>query len=141
MTVSEYLAQHAAGGTLARLATGSWIRGDLTTWIGDPEHNRAWEALARTRAHLVRRAARPGTQGVAGGMGSAVRRRRQRLVLVVFAPQPLGPGCLFDRLFRHDLARYTGRWETSRPGGSSSRSIRRCQLPVGAVRPATPGPR
>jgi len=35
---------------LARLATGSWISGDLTTWIGDPEHNRAWDALIATRA-------------------------------------------------------------------------------------------
>jgi alpha-amylase/alpha-mannosidase (GH57 family) len=56
VTVSEYLDQHPSGGTLARLATGSWIGGDLTTWIGDPEHNRAWNALARTRAYLVQQA-------------------------------------------------------------------------------------
>jgi alpha-amylase/alpha-mannosidase (GH57 family) len=53
VTVSEYLAAHRPAGTLAKLATGSWIGGDLTTWIGDPEHNRAWEALARTHAHLL----------------------------------------------------------------------------------------
>jgi hypothetical protein len=52
VTVSEYLAENRSGGTLAHVATGSWINGDLTTWIGDPEHNRAWEALARVRAHL-----------------------------------------------------------------------------------------
>ena len=27
--------------------------GDLSTWIGDAEHARAWDALARTRADLV----------------------------------------------------------------------------------------
>jgi alpha-amylase/alpha-mannosidase (GH57 family) len=55
VTVTEYLTKidpHPAG-TLARLATGSWIGGDLTTWIGDPEHNRAWELLARARSYLI----------------------------------------------------------------------------------------
>src|SRR5206468_4894353 len=31
---------------------GSWIRADLTTWIGHPEKNRAWELLAEARADL-----------------------------------------------------------------------------------------
>ncbi len=61
VTVSEYLADPARrpAGTLAKLATGSWIGSDLTTWIGDPEHTVAWEALARTRAHLVSRSPHP----------------------------------------------------------------------------------
>ena len=53
VTVSEFLEAHPARRTLAGLATGSWIGGDLTTWIGDPTHTRAWEALARARADLV----------------------------------------------------------------------------------------
>ena len=55
VSVGEYLSapDRRPAATLARLATGSWIGGDLTTWIGDPEHNRAWEALGRTRAHLL----------------------------------------------------------------------------------------
>ena len=55
VTVDEYLAapDRRPAATLARIATGSWIGGDLTTWIGEPEHNRAWEALRRTREHLV----------------------------------------------------------------------------------------
>lgn len=53
VTVSEYLDTHPTRATLPHLATGSWIRGDLTTWIGDPEHTRAWSALARTRADLI----------------------------------------------------------------------------------------
>ncbi len=52
VTVSEYLDEHPARAILPHLATGSWIRSDLTTWIGDPEHTRAWRALARTRADL-----------------------------------------------------------------------------------------
>ncbi len=58
VTVSEFLAGRRPAATLAKLATGSWIGGDLTTWIGDPEHNRAWDALRRTREHLVTRGAR-----------------------------------------------------------------------------------
>ncbi len=55
VTISEYLTEidPRPAATLAKLATGSWIGGDLTTWIGDPEHNRAWDALARARRYLV----------------------------------------------------------------------------------------
>lgn len=34
---------------LERLAAGSWIRSDFTTWIGHPEENHAWEMLAAAR--------------------------------------------------------------------------------------------
>ncbi len=34
---------------LERLAAGSWIRSDFTTWIGHPEENHAWELLAAAR--------------------------------------------------------------------------------------------
>lgn len=37
---------------LARVRAGSWIRADLTTWIGDPAKNRAWEKLAEARDAL-----------------------------------------------------------------------------------------
>lgn len=53
VTISEYLTDRRPATTLAKLSTGSWIGGDLTTWIGDPEHNRAWDALRRAREHLV----------------------------------------------------------------------------------------
>lgn len=55
VTVGEYLSapERRLGGTLAKLASGSWIGGDFTTWIGDREHNTAWDALRRTREHLI----------------------------------------------------------------------------------------
>lgn len=53
VTVSDYLEMNPPRGTLARIATGSWIYGDLTTWIGDPNHLRAWSLLRDTRAWLV----------------------------------------------------------------------------------------
>jgi len=38
---------------LTRLAAGSWIRSDFTTWIGHPEENLAWELLQQTRAEII----------------------------------------------------------------------------------------
>lgn len=38
---------------LDRLAAGSWIRSDFTTWIGHPEENRAWELLQQTRSEII----------------------------------------------------------------------------------------
>ena len=53
VTVSEYLEQFPPQQTLNQLATGSWIGGNLETWIGEAEQNRAWEVLARVRQELV----------------------------------------------------------------------------------------
>lgn len=49
VTVSEYLKGHPAQTTLQALAPGSWIRGEFSTWIGNPSQNRAWEELLRAR--------------------------------------------------------------------------------------------
>ena len=49
VTPDEHLAQHPPGDTLEHLASGSWIMGDFTTWIGDPEHIEAWSRLRDLR--------------------------------------------------------------------------------------------
>ncbi|TMF95302.1 MAG: hypothetical protein E6I04_12500, partial [Chloroflexi bacterium] len=51
-TVSDFLAEHPAQQQLHHLHTGSWIGASLDTWIGDPEHNIAWDLLAETRDWL-----------------------------------------------------------------------------------------
>ena len=38
---------------LSRIVAGSWIYGNLETWVGHPEKNRAWELLARAREAIV----------------------------------------------------------------------------------------
>ncbi len=53
VTVSDYLAEHPPRAEIANLHTGSWISHNLETWIGEPEQNRAWEYLARTRDRLI----------------------------------------------------------------------------------------
>src|SRR5256714_2048920 len=51
-TVSDFLAEHPPQNQLHHLHTGSWIGASLDTWIGDPEHNVAWDLLAETRDWL-----------------------------------------------------------------------------------------
>jgi ADP-glucose type glycogen/starch synthase len=51
-TVSDFLTEHPPQQRLNHLHTGSWIGASLDTWIGDPEHNIAWDLLAETRAWL-----------------------------------------------------------------------------------------
>ncbi|MGQ9516960.1 MAG: glycoside hydrolase [Anaerolineae bacterium] len=53
VTVSEYLQQFGVRESLPRLATGSWIAGNLETWIGEPAQNTAWVYLKRARDDLV----------------------------------------------------------------------------------------
>jgi alpha-amylase/alpha-mannosidase (GH57 family) len=54
VTLSEYVQEHRPRARIERLAAGSWIFGNLETWIGESEQNRAWEYLAITRAQVVR---------------------------------------------------------------------------------------
>jgi alpha-amylase/alpha-mannosidase (GH57 family) len=39
---------------LDRLVAGSWVYGDLSTWIGHREKNRAWELLCEAKQHYDR---------------------------------------------------------------------------------------
>ena len=36
--------------TLPKLVAGSWVHGDLCTWVGHPDKNRAWDMLAAASA-------------------------------------------------------------------------------------------
>ncbi|MGQ9489969.1 MAG: glycoside hydrolase [Anaerolineae bacterium] len=108
VTVSEYLTGRRPAATLAKLATGSWIGGDLTTWIGDPEHTRAWNALRRAREHVTRRARSALQQASRPGLARAWQ--------AIYAAEgsdwfwwychrnTSDQDALFDRLFRHNLA-------------------------------------
>jgi len=49
VTVREYLSEHPPVDEIPDLWAGSWIGHDFSTWIGEPEENRAWDYLARVR--------------------------------------------------------------------------------------------
>lgn len=55
VTVDEFLQKFPATETLPaeQLHSGSWVDGSLTTWIGDPAKNRAWDLLAPARQVLA----------------------------------------------------------------------------------------
>ena len=57
VTVSEHLKSSPPSRSLGWLHTGSWIGGDLTTWIGTPAHNQAWALLHQTRDLVAARRA------------------------------------------------------------------------------------
>ncbi len=48
-TYSELLARGTQADVLPRLCAGSWVYGTFSTWIGDPDKNRAWEILAASK--------------------------------------------------------------------------------------------
>lgn len=54
-TFRDYLREHAAKAKptpLSRLAAGSWVYGNFSTWIGDRSKNAAWDLLCEAkRAH------------------------------------------------------------------------------------------
>jgi len=49
-TFAEYLSRRPLHyGDLPTLVTGSWVYGTLSTWVGDPDKNRAWDLLCAAK--------------------------------------------------------------------------------------------
>ena len=65
VTVSEHLNESPPERELAWLHTGSWIRGDLGTWVGDRAHRPAWDLLHDARDAVAEVRARVGPTAVA----------------------------------------------------------------------------
>ncbi len=55
VTVNEFITQFPPTAEIPsqQLHTGSWVDGSLTTWIGDPVKNRAWDLLTAARQTLA----------------------------------------------------------------------------------------
>ena len=53
-TFSDCLRDEPKTLTLDKLVAGSWVYGTLSTWIGDPDKNRAWELLCEAKAEYDR---------------------------------------------------------------------------------------
>jgi alpha-amylase/alpha-mannosidase (GH57 family) len=53
-TFSSLLDEGWDAGELPRLAAGSWVYGDFSVWIGDPQKNRAWELLCAAKEAVDR---------------------------------------------------------------------------------------
>ena len=68
VTVSEHLNESPPERELAWLHTGSWIRGDLGTWVGDRAHRPAWDLLHEARDAVAEVRARAGVRADARGV-------------------------------------------------------------------------
>jgi alpha-amylase/alpha-mannosidase (GH57 family) len=44
-TFSEYLDRNGPAAEIESVTAGSWVYGTFSTWLGDPDKNRAWEML------------------------------------------------------------------------------------------------
>ena len=116
VTVSDYLERFPPRETIPsaslrtgeHLATGSWIGGNLETWIGEAEQNRAWEVLGRVREELV------AWQGATPGAGFDVLEDAWRHIYIAegsdwfwwyYSRNVSGQNQLFDRAFRQHLSR------------------------------------
>ncbi|MFO0523895.1 MAG: glycoside hydrolase [bacterium] len=53
-TFAELVARDVPAAPLPSLCAGSWVYGDLATWIGAPEKNRAWDLLVEARLAYLR---------------------------------------------------------------------------------------
>ncbi|MEJ5210177.1 MAG: glycoside hydrolase family 57 protein [Burkholderiales bacterium] len=114
-TFSDYLAQCGAqatgascavAGRLPRVVAGSWVYGTLSTWIGSPDKNRAWDLLcaAKTSYDLVM---------ARGGLPEERRRAAAKQLADCESSDwfwwfgdynPAASVASFDRLFRENLA-------------------------------------
>lgn len=50
-TYSDLLQENIPAERLPHLVAGSWIYGTFSTWIGDPDKNRAWDLLCEAKHH------------------------------------------------------------------------------------------
>lgn len=48
-TFSECLADNVVPAELPEMVAGSWVYGSFSTWIGDPDKNRAWDLLSEAK--------------------------------------------------------------------------------------------
>jgi alpha-amylase/alpha-mannosidase (GH57 family) len=106
VTFSEHLSLHPPERRLERVAAGSWIFGNLETWIGEPGQNQAWEYLATVRAYLT------GWQTRNSGVDPDVLESAWREIQIAegsdwfwwyYSRNRFGQEHLFDREFRRHL--------------------------------------
>jgi alpha-amylase/alpha-mannosidase (GH57 family) len=53
-TFDGYLRKFGVHQSLERIVAGSWVYGTLSTWMGDPDKNRAWDLLTVAKQHYDR---------------------------------------------------------------------------------------
>lgn len=57
-TFSEHLSEQAPKRHVDKLVAGSWVYGNLSTWIGHPDKNHAWDLLVEAKKHFDQQVAK-----------------------------------------------------------------------------------
>jgi len=106
-TFSDFLGSaEGVAPSLDRLVAGSWVYGTLSTWIGDPDKNRAWDMLGEAKATYDRVIA-------SGRLGKEARRAAEMQLSTCEGSDwfwwfgdynPADTVSDFERLFRHQLS-------------------------------------
>ena len=106
VTVTEFLNRFPPRAEIPRLATGSWINGNLETWIGEEAQNRGWDYLTRARDAM--------SEAEASGKVAPEALEKSRLAMMAaegsdwfwwyYSHNVSDQDDLFDTLFRHHLA-------------------------------------
>ncbi|HVS35763.1 MAG TPA: glycoside hydrolase family 57 protein, partial [Gemmataceae bacterium] len=106
--LGDYLERYPPTETLPRLFPGSWIGHNFAIWIGHEEDNTAWDALHRTREHLLKKGGQPARSA---SEGSPLERAWRELYIAEgsdwfwwYGDDHSSPqDALFDYLFRKHL--------------------------------------
>jgi alpha-amylase/alpha-mannosidase (GH57 family) len=103
LTMSQLQARGLEARPLGRVMAGSWVYGSLSTWMGDPAKNRAWDLLC---------AAKEAFDGAAGGLAAAQRAAAERQLALCESSDwfwwfgdynPAEAVSQFDQLYRRQL--------------------------------------
>ena len=106
-TFAEYLSRRSPPMTLRSLVAGSWVYGNLATWVGEAAKNRAWDRLVEARQAYL-------TAEKQGGWNAQTAERNAQQLAVCEGSDwfwwfdddsPADAVIDFDRLFRLQLAR------------------------------------
>lgn len=94
-------------GRLAALKAGSWVHGTLSTWIGDPDKNRAWDLLcaAKTCFDLAMAGGRLDEEARSAAAAQLARCESSDWFWWFGAHNPRASVETFDRLYRANLCR------------------------------------
>jgi alpha-amylase/alpha-mannosidase (GH57 family) len=107
-TYAEYLSRNPApSAQLPGLVAGSWVQGTLTTWVGDPDKNRAWDLLcaAKQAYDLVMSSERLSEQAREAAEQQLTRCESSDWFWWLGPYNPGHAVSSFDRLFRVNLTR------------------------------------
>ncbi|HYM49970.1 MAG TPA: glycogen/starch synthase [Candidatus Limnocylindrales bacterium] len=108
-TPGAFLDSNPERHSIDHVVPGSWINASLDTWIGDPEHSRAWELLGAAREAVAKTADELGVDAVASARREALIAEGSDWFWWFGRRHDSGMDVVWDNLFRLHLRNVYGR--------------------------------